>query len=328
MTRLLRVELRRLFTRRAPWLALVAAVLVALAALWGVHQQANQIDRARSGADTALQQEQERWEQEGEQWVADCEREQDSERRRTGDGTIDFGCDQMGPPTAEDFYGSMPSLVDQYDELLGYLVYPLLLLPLALGSTHVAAEFSHRTMGAWLTFVPRRGPVYASKLGSAALAAVPVVGLGLALVLVGVPALFRWHGIDDGVSGTQWGDLLWKAVRMILLGAAAGAFGAAAGFLLRHSGAVIGLMLGYLTIVEGIVGSMLPSLSRYLLGNNIDAVVDDGTEWRTYVDCTATGPCREVVHTLDLGQGVLLLALVLGVLAALALWRFHRSDVD
>ena len=38
--RLLKVELRRLFSRRVVWLALVAAVLVVAAALFGVHQQA------------------------------------------------------------------------------------------------------------------------------------------------------------------------------------------------------------------------------------------------------------------------------------------------
>lgn len=326
--RLLRVEVRRLTARKTSWLALVGSVLVALAALFGVHQQANEIDRARAGADTFLQQEIENWEENGEQWIIDCEREEDAERERSGDATIDFGCDDMGPPTVEDFYGQMPSMAEQYELLLGYLVYPFLLVALAMGSTHVAAEFTHRTMGSWLTFVPRRVPVFASKVLSAALLAVPVVGIGIALVLLGVPALFRWHGIDDGVSGAQWTDLVWQAVRVLGLGSIGAAFGAAAAFILRHSGAVIGLLLGYAVVGEGILGAMLPSMTRYLLGRNISAFVEDGTEWPTYVDCEEFGPCREVIQTLSFTHGAITLAVVVGVVMGLALWRFVRADVD
>lgn len=327
MIRLIRVELTRLLSRRIPLLAVLAAVAMSLFAIYFVNNAATQLDRARSGQDEMLEQAIADWEQNGERYIAECVQGQEEERRAMGDASIDWGCDEMTAPTAEEYYGSMPSLEEQYEQLLVGLNVPLLLLVMALGSTHVAAEFSHRTMGSWLTFVPRRLQVYASKIVSAAIAAIPVVAVGLVVVLIGVPLVFRLHGIDDSVPPDGWSSIIWTAVRTILLGAAAGAFGAALGFLLKHSAAVIGLMLAYAVAVEGFVATSLPDLSRYTLMRNGAAVVDHGTRWTTYV-CNDTGTCREVRHTLSFTHGVVTLSIILAVVLALALWRFWRSDVD
>lgn len=327
MIRLVRVELRRLRYRKVGVLALLAAIFISLFALFVVHQQAAQLERAMSGADQMFEEQLQYWEENGEQDRIRCEEEQAAERRRSGDASIDFGCDQMRAPTPEDFYGQMPSLQESYEQLLRILTFPFLLLGIMLGSTHVAAEFSHRTMGSWLTFVPRRIPVYASKVTSAAIAALPVVAVGLVIVLIGVPAVYRLHGIDDNVSAAGWTDIAWTSVRILLLAGVAGAFGAALGFLLRHTAAVIGILLGYAVVVEGMIASTVPQLSRYTLMRNISAVVEDGTRWITYA-CDNTGNCREVAHTLSFANGAVALSVVLVVAVGLSLWRFLRSDVD
>ena len=203
----------------------------------------------------------------------------------------------------------------------------MLLIVLVLGSTHVAAEFSHRTMGSWLTFVPQRLRVYASKVLSAGLAALPIMALGVTLVLIGVPAVFRWHGIDDNVSDVGWGVIVWTAVRILLLGGVAGVFGAALGFLVRHSAAVVGLVLAYAVVIEGMAAGMMPTFSRWTLGRNVMAVVNDGTEWTTWV-CPRNGECRDVQQSLTFEDGLLTLGVIIAVFVLLGLWRFLRSDVD
>lgn len=331
MMRLISVELRRLLSRRVVVLAFLGAVLIAATALFDVHTLATSLNEQRANAQQYFEEAQSWWEPAPEEEFRACLRDQNEARLQPGMGQVVYGCEQMRrPPQFEDFLPVYPSMAEQYGQLLSYLVYPLMLLPLALGSTGVAAEFSHRTMGSWLTFVPRRGQVFASKLAATALISVPLVATGLVIVLLGVPALFRYHGIDDGVTGAQWVDLGWHALRIVLLGVLAGIFGAALAFLARHSAIVVGVILGYMVLVEGIVRTFLPWMTPYLAGTTIPAVADDGhswTEWPTVCD-DVTVSCRPVEHHVSLTHGATVLGVVVAVAVGLALLRFWRSDVD
>lgn len=329
--RLLRVELRRLFARRVVWLALAGALFVVGASLFSVHQQAVWVNESRADAQQMYEESLEHWEAAGAQEVELCKAEEAQARRESGDGRIDFGCEEMmREPQLSDFMGTMLPMVEQYKELLGGLVYPFLFLALAVGSTHVAAEFAHRTLGSWLTFVPRRTPVFLSKVGAAGVAALPMTAAGLGLVLLGVPAVFRLNGIDDGLTGQHWAEVTWMGLRIVGLTMVAGALGAAAAFLLKHSAAVIGLMVGYLVLVEGVLASMFVRFTPWTLSTNIDAFVRHGTQWvewpRNCDDVTVM--CREIVHEVSFTQGVLVLVAVLVVVMALALLQFRRADVD
>ena len=324
MSRLTAVELRRLAARKVVWFALLGTAAIVLATLATVFFQARGIDLARAG----MNQEYERIVADHQQWVAECQQEEALERRRTGDPSVDFGCADMAPPTVEEMYGQMPSLAEQYGVLLQGLVYPFAFLALVLGSTAVAAEFAHRTMGSWLTVEPRRTPVFGSKVLAPALASVPVTVTGLALVLVGVPAVFRWFRLDDGVTGSEWVDLGWTALRLVVVAVVAGALGAGAAFLVGHSGVVVGVIVGYLVLVEGMVGSALGGVQPYLLGRNISAFVQDGTEWEIYAGCTGFEECLPVRHSLSLEHGATVLAVLLGVVLLLAWARFRTADID
>ncbi|GGK69060.1 ABC transporter permease subunit [Ornithinimicrobium pekingense] len=324
MIRLTRVELRRLAARRIGWFTLFGVLAIVLVTLAGVFFQARDLDLARAGMNEDYAQvlaDHERFE-------AQCLQEEALERRRTGDPAVDFGCTDMQPPTIEEMYGTMPSLAEQYGFLLQGLVYPFAFLALVMGSTAVAAEFSHRTMGSWLTFEPRRTPVVVSKIVAPALAALPVTVAGLALVLVGVPAVFRWFRLDDGVSGQEWVDLAWTAVRLVVVAMAAGALGAGAAFLVRHSGVVVGVVVGYLVLVEGMLGGGLSAVQPYLLGRNISAFVQDGTTWETWTNCTGFDGCEPVRHSLSMAHGATVLAALVGVVLLIAWARFRTADID
>lgn len=331
MMRLVRVELRRILARRVLRLAVLAAVVVALMALFGVHELAGSLNQQRAGAQQMLEEAREYWEPAGQEEYRLCVRDEARLRTDTGQGDIDFGCEQMRrPPILDDFLPVYPSMAEQYRELLGYLVYPLLFLGLAVGSTSIAAEFAHRTMGSWLTFVPRRAPVFAAKTVAAALVGLPIAAVTLALVLLGVPALFRHHGIDDGVTGAEWVSLGWMALRIVGLTVMAGALGAGLAFLVRHSAVVLGLLLGYSLLAEGILRGVFPQLTPWLLGTNLEAFVDHGTTWEEWprVCDDVTVSCAPTIHELSFAHGASVLLVLLALVLALALVRFLRADVE
>jgi ABC-2 type transport system permease protein len=328
MTRLTRVELRRMTARRMIQLALLAMVVIVGLGLFGLHQQVSNLDSERAMAEQAYEESLREWERSGEQMVEDCRTEQDLERERSGDPTVDFGCDQMRAPQLEDFLGGPQSLFQAYEDFLHSLSYPVLFLAFAVGTTATAAEFAHRTMGTWLTFEPRRDRVFGSKVLAGALGTLPL-GLGfVALVLLGTAAVFRLNGVDDAVTGEEWGVLAWVAVRVVALTAVAGLAGAAGGMLLRHTGAVLGVVIGYFVAFEGVLSGLFPSLSRWTLSLNLDAWIRGGAQ-RSVYDCPPTGgECVETVYEVSQGAaGLFLAAVVLAVVVA-GWARFRRGDVD
>lgn len=320
------VELRRIVARKVLWLTLFAAVVVALIAVFGVFQQARSIDNARATADIEYTRMVEDMQAQQEM----CRVEEAAERQRSGDGSIDFGCDEgWEVPTLEEFIGELPPITEVFKGLLGGVAYPLMFLALAMGSTAVAAEFTHRTMGTWLTFEPRRTRVFLSKLLAPALAAIPVAALGIGLVLVGVPLVFRWFRMDEGLPDADWAELGMLCLRVVLICVATGALGAAAAFVLRHSGVVLGVMVGYLLLVEGMLAGMFgATLGKLALSRNITAIIQDGTSWTTWEDCTQFGECRETVHRISMEHGLIVVGAVVLLVALLGWFRFSRADVD
>ncbi|MGC5583602.1 ABC transporter permease subunit [Ornithinimicrobium sp. W1665] len=321
--RLLVVELRRLLARKVVLLTVLGAVAVAVVSLVGVANQARQLEAARAGADTEYQ----RMVDDNERMQEECRLAEADERRRSGDASVDFGCDDFQVPTIEEFFGQLPSMSEQLQFLLQGASYPLMFLALAIGSTAVAAEFAHRTMATWLTFVPRRTPVFVSKVVAPALAAAPVVLTGLVLLLVGTPLVYAVFGLDRSVPD-GWGEPVWMSLRILLLGLAAAALGAGAAFLVRHTGVVLGLVIGWMFIVEGILGSSFAWVARLGLVRNVAAFVENGTSWSTFVDCNRAEGCREVVQTLSFAHGATVLGVVLGVVLLAAWARFRRADIS
>lgn len=324
MIRLTTVELRRLASRKILWVCILGAAAIVISVLATVYLQARTIDLARAG----MLEEYDRIVADHERYVQECLQQEAQERRTTGDPTIDYGCEEGGPPTIEEMYGQMPSLAEQYTQLLQGLVYPFAFLALVLGSTAVAAEFAHRTMGSWLTFVPRRTPVFVSKVLAPMLASVPITLVGAGLTLVGVPVIFRWFRLDDGVTGQEWVDLGWMLLRLVVVVMVAAALGAGGGFLVRHSGVVVGVVVGYLVIVEGMVGSALSGVQRYLLARNISAFVQDGTTWEIWTDCDGINGCRSIEQSLSLEHGAMVLAVLLAVVLVVAWAQFRTADID
>ena len=245
--RLLLVELRRLMARQVVLLTVLGAVAVAVVSLVGVANQARQLESARAGADTEYQ----RMVEDNERVQEECRLAEAEERRRSGDASVDFGCDDFAVPTIEEFYGQLPPMAEQLQFLFQGASYPLMFLALAIGSTAVAAEFAHRTMATWLTFVPRRTPVFVSKVLAPALASTPVVLTGLALLLVGTPVVYAVFGLDRSMPD-GWGPPVWTSLRILVLGMVAAVFAYQGAF---AAGAVVIAVGIVLTVADRVVGN-------------------------------------------------------------------------
>ena len=334
MTQLTRVELRRIFSRKIVHLSVLAILAVAVLTFWGLWQSVQPQSAFEEQARRDFEQVHENWVQEqefqDEEFIEQCLADQEVERERTGDPTIDYGC-EWPEPTLEDMLAGYapPAMADLSTTQLqqtGTLVFFLVLLG---GSTATAAEIAHRTLGTWLTFEPRRDRVFASKVLASGLVAIPITALFLAIVLLGVPLLYQIRGVDDAMTQTQLTDLAWMSGRIVALAVFLGMVGAAAGLLLKHTGAVLGIAVGYFLVVENMVRGLFPERAKYLLSENLIAWVNNGHQIHNWVcDDPISGDCREVVTRISLEHGAVVIGLV-GVVVILLSWVvFRRRDVD
>lgn len=324
MIRLTVVELRRLFSRRLVLLAMLASLAVValmLVVTWTTVQPMSAAEQAQ--AEQFYADELERWAEHGDEQVASCEEAEASESEATGED-VDYGCDQMAPQR-EWYVVTPPSFADTLPTLLGVLSTALVFLPLLIGTTFTAAELSTGSMSNWLTFEPRRGLVYASKLVAAALGVVPMTLVALVGSIGGAWLINDAQGLTDSMTAEVWTDVTWTAVRILALAVVVSAVGAALGFLLRHTAAVLGLAVGYGIVVEGVLGSVLPALSPWKLLLNIESWVQDGTSYWVYECTTDAGGTMcdgvEKVVTLDHSAWYLLVLCTAVILLGAVLFR-------
>jgi len=193
----------------------------------------------------------------------------------------------------------------------------------------VAAEFATGSMGSWLTFEPRRTRVYASKLAAAGLGVVVPAILAAVLVVGGAWAIFRMWGTLGDVTGELWSDLAVGGLRLTLTAIGVAVLGAAVAMVVRSTAAAIGLLLGYVIVVEGIIGSAVDALKPWLLTLKVEAVLQgESAYWVD--DCTtdASGTmCDTIEKTVSLTNGAVSLVVLLAVVVTVGLVTFRRRDV-
>lgn len=326
---LVRVEIRRILARRMAAAVAAAGVLALLLVLVGVWRSVQPLtaDQIAEG-ERAYQQELEWWEENGEQMIADCLEAERSEEELTGQD-MDFGCEQQTPPQREWFIPEPAPMHETVVPQVAAFAVLLAFLTFLVGVTSTAAEISTGALGTWLTFVPRRMLVLATKLTAAAAVTVPLTAALVGITVAGLWAINQAYGLTGGMTPTLWGDLLWLSVRIVVLGGVAGLLGAALGVLLRHTAAALGVVVGYVLVVESMVAGLLPGLQPYLLRTNAAAWVSDGaTYWVNTCTVTDMGTtCESVEKTVSLLHGATVLGLVGVALVVVTAAVFRRRDV-
>ncbi|MET0433890.1 MAG: ABC transporter permease subunit, partial [Cellulomonas sp.] len=328
---LVRVEARRFRYRAAVrWLALLAVVaaLVVVASVFAAARPPS--ERAIAEAEQQFAFAQDDWAENGEQYVADC-REGEAVAQETDPGA-DWACDDL-EPRLEAYLPPQQTLADSGPTWVSGVTTFLLLLAFASGVTFVTAEIGSGALGTWLTFVPRRGRVYASKVIVAAAGVLVPTAAALALTVGGAWAAATVHDAVGELTAAWWTDLGWQALRALAAAAALGAVGAALGFLLRSAAGALGVGIGWLLLVDGVLAGLLPALSPWTVRSSLLAWLEGGLTYWVTVPCAPVdgvpqaGMCT-AERTVSMLHGGVLLGVVTVVLVVLGGLMFRHRDVD
>ncbi|MEN1975284.1 MULTISPECIES: ABC transporter permease subunit [unclassified Cellulomonas] len=331
MTGLVRVEARRFRYRAAiRWLA-VLSVVAALAVVAGVLVSVRPPSaEAVASAEQQLALAQEDWEAHGEQYLEDCRSGEEQERATNPD--VDWGCDSL-EPRLEQYLPGQPTFADGARGWLTGASVLVLLLAFASGVTFVTAEIAAGSLGTWLTFVPQRGRVYASKVVVAAVGALVPAAAALAVTVAGSWAAAALYDTLGGTTAEVWRALGDQAARTLAAAAVLGAVGAALGFLVRSAAGALGVGIGWLLLVDSVLAGIVPALTPWTLRASLQAWLAGGTSYWVEEPCPPldgapqAGSCT-VERTLSMLHGGVLLAVVAAALVALGAVVLRRRDVD
>lgn len=194
-----------------------------------------------------------------------------------------------------------------------------------IASTFIGAEYASGSISNWLTFIPRRIPVFAAKAAVIAIvggffaAACNFAVLGVAVILA------RIHQVPLAGVGAS-AEL---ATRGLLPALLLGLVGFCVALLTCHTAGAIGVLLGYLllSVVKSTLQfsqMWLQKLTPWFPDTNLSAIVNNGIEYEVTTNlATYEGVTRQVTLTHGLVYWLLLLAVVV-VTSALI---FRRRDL-
>ena len=95
---------------------------------------------------------------------------------------------------------------------------------------------------------------------------------------------------------------------------------------IRHTVAVVGLVLGYAVIGEGLLRGLWPSVERVLVSNNVFAFIQDGHTVERWPDECFDG-CSPTLMRFTLGDSLLYFAVLGGLILLGSFLVFRRRDV-
>lgn len=332
------VELRRLWWRRLARMVLVAIVLFVGFASFSAFQDTRPATIAQRVADynrmvaDMKQQLDAMPAAERQAQLDDCRKQQ--AQAQAGDPGADFNCDQINePPTLSQFGLVNTSRTEMTRSIAQQGVYLFGFLAFLLGASFVAAEFSSGAMGTWLTFVPRRLRVAASKLVVAALGGIGVGAVAVGLTALGAHLVTTLNRPDGSLrlpdaAATPDDPLALALLRVVVAVTLGGLGGAVLGLLARATAGVIGIIAGYAVLVEGFIANGVQggALQPWLVRLNIEAFVGTGATY--YVDTCGPDGCNGRPMSLTYTHGWVYLLVLSAVCVAAALAVFRRRDVS
>ncbi len=210
--------------------------------------------------------------------------------------------DQMGPGGS---FGSGVDLASPEGLVAGLITGANMfgIITLSLWAAATASDYSTGWMRVLVQAEPRRWRLYGGKL--AALAAYTLVGMAAAAV-VSVAAAPALAGAA-GISTTAWSSgvvdtVLSTWANVVLSVLAWGVIGLAVATLTRSATAAIAGGIGYLMVVEGLLGMVFDSgVTTYLPGSSLGAVAAGGTASLAYGNALLLGLAYAVVAILIAG---------------------------
>lgn len=303
--KLLRTELLRARSRRSVLILALAGVLLTIglgaAAAWDA--------RPYSADDTAQA------EKRAERQVERCERQvakHDKSNRK---------CEMRVRPWYFDRWRE-PLDDKAVEEGTVSMSISLMLVAGLLGASFIGGEFSSGSMGNLLLFEPRRTRVWLAKL-----AATGVLTLIWSAICVGgyVAVLTAFgRSWDPDAWPPHWsGAMLGLGARGAGAVAVAAMIGAALTLAVRSTIAAVGVVIGYVLVVEGVARLVFPStVTEYALSSRILGVLFGSYR----IDVDSGGAFEQIRVTLQ--DSALILAGVCVALCLISLVTFRRRDID
>jgi ABC-2 type transport system permease protein len=199
-----------------------------------------------------------------------------------------------------------------------------------IAASFIGAEYSSGSIANWLTFIPRRGQVFWSKLLSVAGFAALLGLFGATLVLSGALILAHLHG-SRIASVRELAEMGGRTTVPVVLLAI---IGFCIGLLTRHTAGAIGLLLASVVVWfvrTGPLSSLAwaQRVTPWTPEGNIAAVVDGGHSYYVPVEkVTPDGVNIEFVqHTVSFTHGVVYWSILLALVVIASLLIFRRRDV-
>lgn len=319
--RLLLAELNRIRLRRMSWITL-AVVVLALAGLTaiGINLMSPPSEAERAQARAIVAEQLTYWEQSREQELASCQQYQ---------GLSEQEClaqYESYKPTEEMFLSPAVDFDAAAGLVLNLTTYLIALAALFVAASVIGADLSTGAMANWLTFLPRRVPVFLSRLVAVVLAVGVVAAVLQGAVLLTLRLLAARYDSPLGDVGA----VLATGARSLLVVVALAVVGFTVACLARHTIAALGVVLafGFVVIVKSILSGLesVQRMAPWFPEINLQAILSDGY---TYV-VTEQRPGQEGATTeltVGLGQALGYWGILLAALVVVSLLVFRRRDV-
>lgn len=157
----------------------------------------------------------------------------------------------------------------QMQDVLGEMTFLLVIVAIGLGATFVGAEWGAGTMTTILTWEPRRIRVYAMKVLAGMIFVFIAMMLVQAFLVLTMTPVAAWRGSLEGVDAEWLGDVTWLAMRSALVCAVMATIGMALAMIARVTVAAVIVAFIYFAVVENVIRAYRPNWSRWLFGDNL-----------------------------------------------------------
>lgn len=311
---LIKAETSRLLARRVTWIALALALAgcaLALLGNWSGIQPISEQTKAQIAHD--YEQYRQDWEQHKEDFC----------------GT-DEAC--LNAPMSIDQYGPRALTFNQsVNNMASAASYFSFLAALVLGASLLAAEFATGSITNLLSFVPNRTAVLRAKLLVTAAASAVLGAVIIALAVGGATVEYLVaQGVTNTIGAEEAMQLAGRGIALAVIG---GVLGCTLAVVLRHTAAVVGVVLGY-AFFQGLLGAFIrlikaPALLAYLPENNLSVILSGQYTIQYYPDqvVATSEPIRPIEIALTWQHGLVYWGALLGGLVLTAWYLFKRRDV-
>jgi ABC-2 type transport system permease protein len=320
MIRLMEAEATRLFSRRFTGLAL----LVLLLGLGGYQLIVNQSLSPLTGEQLAAAEQ--AYQQSHEDWV-DNHNKYEQECRDRGGAAADC---TVPEPTLNDFSVEPTPFKQAASTALELSTVFVSLAAFMIAASFIGAEYNSGSISNWLTFVPRRAPVFWSKLLTMIGFAALLGACTAALVLAAAVVLARFH--NSAIESLR--GLAETGARGVLVVVGLAVLGFCLGLITRHTAGAIGALLAFLVVSFVRIGPLsslawAQRMTPWTPEANFAAIVDRDYKYYVPVEkMTPDGMSTDFAeHSLSFSHGMTYWAVLLLVVVAGSLLIFRRRDV-